>query len=992
MAQSYLNRQGSGSRLDGVIVFKTEGLGWLNNPLDLLDGIVAAGNTWWSSAAAGAYFQYDFGEPRLITASRWRQQSASTHGDWIWRGSQDGVTWTDIGSAFVLGGSEVSEQSLAANTTPYRFYRMAFLSGSVSGSPYLYQIEFLIDDGLANAQSFGSPFSAGERRYLVAASSTVPIGSSTGVSVLLDGKLNSDSGSLWFNDASSGAVTFDFGTSVVLDFGRFFQSGNHLQGVWQWQGSVDGSAWENVGGTFTLHPDGQFGVFWQDLTSLQGNTKSFRLWRMAIVGGTTNSVPTLYQIVFRASKATADPLWDDVILRQTFDVDFSDVSKFNRSVVPFNTSSGAVPTIGLPAKFGQSLNCDFFGQGLKTAGVDFRFGAGDFTVETWVYRPASGGSFPTLVLGLYQAATAQRSWRIVAGNGSNPALDVALSTDGNTAVVNTTTPFTLENDRWVHLCFERSSGVFRLYKNGVMAWKNAAISAALFNATGDFRIGGPTDATDNNNGFLRFDDLRVTKGVARYKSDAGFAPPQQPLPTSGGEVPSNDVKPDPGRLAFQGYAPTFPSVQSVAPLAGRLAFGGYAPDLTEDFVSSPAAGRLELRGAVPVLTAVAPVLDVPAGGLSLRGAVPQLLVGLVTNPPPGGLTITGHEPLLFTKTVALASQAAVLTYNIPAPPIVRASQGAAIALGKPPPPPVRASQSAAIALGMIVPVVAASQAAVIIFGVADACVTQRCQIWKITRRDGRLFLFTSHDRPVRYGGESYKPCRSLDPSASENASTLGSVGNIELTGIIDDESISEADLYGGLFDDAYVTVDLVAWGATPEAPRRLAAGWTGTLSHGDTGFNMEVLGAAARLDQQALVQMVTPGCRWTFGDARCGVDAEALAVSGQVTVPAARGRFLGLLDGVAGTSQWENGVVAWSSGANEGQVCEVKTVDWTTGEVVLWASPSYMPATGDTFELRPGCDKVKGGGCTVYANVINHGGFADVPGADSLLETPDAKI
>lgn len=405
------------------------------------------------------------------------------------------------------------------------------------------------------------------------------------------------------------------------------------------------------------------------------------------------------------------------------------------------------------------------------------------------------------------------------------------------------------------------------------------------------------------------------------------------------------------------------------------------------------AGALEIQGAAPVV--ITPTIVEPgAGALEFSGSAPVVSVPIDIEPGPGQLQFAGAIPLVQNGVVvALGRDVLVIEGQAPfvsVENLVQATQQAVLVLGEVV-PSARAAQQAGLLLAEIVPDVAASQQALLILADGSPCVTQRCQIWTITRRDGVVFRYTSHDRPVRYGGQVYASCRSLDPSASENASTLGSVGNIELEGIIDDDGISEADLYGGLFDDAYVTVDLISWGGPAESPRRLASGWTGELSQGETGFKMEVLGAGSRLDQQALVQMVTPGCRWVFGSPQCGVDIEALAIGGTVSAAQSRGTFLALLDAGDGGLQWANGTVRWTSGANVGHVVEVKSVDFDTGVIVLWASPPYLPQAGDAFDLLPGCDKVREGGCTVYANVINFGGFPDVPGGDSLLETPDAK-
>lgn len=459
---------------------------------------------------------------------------------------------------------------------------------------------------------------------------------------------------------------------------------------------------------------------------------------------------------------------------------------------------------------------------------------------------------------------------------------------------------------------------------------------------------------------------------------------------SNGSAPPPVVSPPSGELTIDGASPHLIFGQQVLPVAGALSIEGLAPVLTEFFGVRPLPGTLELSGAAPALQFDADVSPL-GGGLRVTGGVPRVLVGIAVGPGGGALAVEGFSPGLFTQTAPLASQVASMALGAPAAPPVAAGQLAALALAEPPPPPVRASQAALLGLAEVVPHVAASQAALLVLAHGSDCVTAACQLWTIYRRDGKVFRYTSHDQPVKRGPFVYSPCRSLDPSASENASTLGSVGDIELTGIIDDDGISEADLYGGLFDDAYVTVDLYSWGDARVPPRRLAAGWTGELSQGVTGFQMQVLGPGARLGQQALVQMVTPACRWVFGDARCGVNVESMKVAGTVIASPSRGRLKVALPAEPAGRQWANGRIRFVSGPNAGQVVETKSVNFATGEVVTWVSPGFLSDPGDAVELLPGCDLARDGGCTLYKNVINFGGFPDVPGSDALLESPDAK-
>lgn len=329
----------------------------------------------------------------------------------------------------------------------------------------------------------------------------------------------------------------------------------------------------------------------------------------------------------------------------------------------------------------------------------------------------------------------------------------------------------------------------------------------------------------------------------------------------------------------------------------------------------------------------------------------------------------------------------------------RTTQAVRLAVGSTA-PPVRTTQAVRLAVASGRYPARITQAVRLTIGDAVGCVTQWQQLWRITRRDRRVFRYTSLDVDFPWGGEIFKACGSLMPSASEDNSAVGAVSNQELQGIFKDDGITEAEIYGGLFDDAFVEVWLVAYEGT-DTPRRLAAGWTGNMSHGEGGFTMEVVGPGARLDQQAMVQLYGPGCRWVFGSPQCGFDREAVKIDGAVVVAFNRGKFIADFGGESsgGASsgedeglQWANGLVRWTSGRNIGLECEVKTVDFASGEVELWELAGFEPDPADTFDMLPGCDLSFPTCKDVYANGINFGGFKDVPGQDSVVSTPDAKI
>lgn len=316
--------------------------------------------------------------------------------------------------------------------------------------------------------------------------------------------------------------------------------------------------------------------------------------------------------------------------------------------------------------------------------------------------------------------------------------------------------------------------------------------------------------------------------------------------------------------------------------------------------------------------------------------------------------------------------------------------------------PIRITQGGIQVLAEIGVPIYITQAGLQVLADGVPCATIWADCWRITRKDGVIFRFTSLDIDYIWGSDTYRSCGSMLPSASQDAIAIGQVSNQELVGIFDDAGITEADIYGGLFNDAFVEVWRIDTEGV-ETPRRTAAGWTGNLQHKTGSFNMEVVGPGARLDQQAIVQPYGPGCSWIFGSEECGADRESMKLSATVTSSLNRGVFTASQGGSSddassgegdGGLQWANGLARWTSGKNAGLECEVKTAVFESGQisVELWELAGFRPEVGDTLELLPGCDLDFNGGCVVYGRRLNFGGFPGVPGQDAISETPDSKV
>ena len=146
--------------------------------------------------------------------------------------------------------------------------------------------------------------------------------------------------------------------------------------------------------------------------------------------------------------------------------------------------------------------------------ADLQFGTGDFTVEGW-FIPQT----PLLGLGaFYRKGQNTADGLQLAVTPTQLTLRADSSTDTNVAV-------SLSTSTWSHIAFTRQAGLVRFFVNGdlvgsAMRTFNHTDTEALF-------IGSVTsDTRFSYRG--RIDDLRITKGVARYT--AAFSPPTAPFP------------------------------------------------------------------------------------------------------------------------------------------------------------------------------------------------------------------------------------------------------------------------------------------------------------------------------------------------------------------------------------------------------------------------------------------------------------------------------
>jgi hypothetical protein len=180
-------------------------------------------------------------------------------------------------------------------------------------------------------------------------------------------------------------------------------------------------------------------------------------------------------------------------------------ARVNTSVTKFNTGS---------------LFFDGSGdQLLGTTSPDLVFGIGDFSIEAWVYQ-TQRNTLSDIISCHNYGVTADWLWSI--NNSGN--LFFQISSSGTGAQ---TSSSTVPLNTWTHVSVTRQNGTVRQFINGVQT-SSATYSTSIAN-TIRLSIGSATNLNASSTFYGYIDDLRVTRGVARYT--ANFTPPTESLPT-----------------------------------------------------------------------------------------------------------------------------------------------------------------------------------------------------------------------------------------------------------------------------------------------------------------------------------------------------------------------------------------------------------------------------------------------------------------------------
>ena len=149
---------------------------------------------------------------------------------------------------------------------------------------------------------------------------------------------------------------------------------------------------------------------------------------------------------------------------------------------------------------------------------------------------------------------------------------------------------------------------------------------------------------------------------------------------------------------------------------------------------------------------------------------------------------------------------------------------------------------------------------------------------RITRTDGAVLGFTSHDRAISFGGVDYAATDSLSASAV-TGEAAASTTNMEAVGIISSDSITDEDLRAGRYNQAEILTQVVNWADLTMGAIILQRGFVGAVHSEDVQYKVEVRGLGDLLRQRIGIT-TSRTCRvQRLGDLQCKVSIASYTYS-----------------------------------------------------------------------------------------------------------------
>ena len=332
-------------------------------------------------------------------------------------------------------------------------------------------------------------------------------------------------------------VTNGSGSSYSIQFGWYNQGTSYAVTG----GAALPNAWTHV--AFTYNPNGGVGTLYVNGVSVGTPVSGGN-----VNGGPPNSITNAYNYIGVYSPGSSPSYFtgyisdfryttNSILYTGNFVPPSAPLTAIQNATLLLNMTSAGVYDAAMMtnmetvadaklstavSKFGgSSVSFDGTGDYLSNYNPSYSLsvGSGDFTYECWLYVNA----LPGLVTSVYHLKndTGLATTVFVLELTTNGAISISTGT----AIIASGTAGKITTGSWIHFAFVRTSGVFKTFFNGIQDISVANTTA--YNGTYLYIGAWRYSSYDNSlNGYL--DDVRITKGYARYTSN--FTPPTTEFP------------------------------------------------------------------------------------------------------------------------------------------------------------------------------------------------------------------------------------------------------------------------------------------------------------------------------------------------------------------------------------------------------------------------------------------------------------------------------
>lgn len=149
----------------------------------------------------------------------------------------------------------------------------------------------------------------------------------------------------------------------------------------------------------------------------------------------------------------------------------------------------------------------------------FDYGGSDFTIEFWIYSLSA-----TQVSGIYTKRLSGNTYTSLQISIVNGKMAIVGSNNGTTWAFDITGTIPINNSTWYHVAVVRNGSSFKTYINGVQDISTTNAGSLVTN-TDAVLLGSGNTTSQFFNGYI--DELRITKGVARYTGTTLTVPDRQ---------------------------------------------------------------------------------------------------------------------------------------------------------------------------------------------------------------------------------------------------------------------------------------------------------------------------------------------------------------------------------------------------------------------------------------------------------------------------------